>query len=133
MIWLAIAGVALAVLVMVGRGKLPVPSARWLTAAASAVVSVAALYAGIRGQWIGAVVLMLAASYLGWSAMPPSGAPTSMSLADARALLGVAETATADDIRAAHRRLMQRAHPDQGGTQGLATQLNAARDRLLRG
>jgi hypothetical protein len=26
---------------------------------------------------------------------------------------------------------MLRAHPDQGGTSGLAAQLNAARDRLL--
>jgi len=27
---------------------------------------------------------------------------------------------------------MLRAHPDQGGSTGLAAQLNAARDRLLR-
>ncbi len=27
---------------------------------------------------------------------------------------------------------MARAHPDQGGTEGLATRVNAARDRLLK-
>jgi hypothetical protein len=30
-------------------------------------------------------------------------------------------------------RLMRSVHPDKGGTSGLAAQLNAARDRLLRG
>jgi len=28
---------------------------------------------------------------------------------------------------------MARAHPDQGGTEGLAARVNAARDRLLKG
>jgi hypothetical protein len=55
-----------------------------------------------------------------------------MSLAEARSLLGVAADADAAEIRAAYTRLMQRAHPDKGGTAGLAAQLNAARDRLLK-
>ena len=33
---------------------------------------------------------------------------------------------------AAWRRLMARVHPDQGGAEGLAAKLNAARDRLLK-
>lgn len=53
-----------------------------------------------------------------------------MSLAEARALLGVEPAASQAEIEAAYRRLMQRAHPDHGGTTGLAAQLNAARDRL---
>jgi curved DNA-binding protein CbpA len=52
-------------------------------------------------------------------------------LSEARSILGVAEDATADDIQAAYTRLMRLAHPDKGGTSGLAAQLNAARDRLL--
>ncbi|MDD3838185.1 MAG: molecular chaperone DnaJ, partial [Phenylobacterium sp.] len=40
--------------------------------------------------------------------------------------------ATPAEILAAHKRLMGMAHPDKGGTSGLAAQLNAARDRLLR-
>jgi curved DNA-binding protein CbpA len=55
-----------------------------------------------------------------------------MSLDEARAILGVGPTATAPEIRAAYTRLMRRAHPDQGGTSGLAAQVNAARDRLSR-
>jgi hypothetical protein len=50
---------------------------------------------------------------------------------DARAVLGVDDGASAADIKAAYTRLMRMAHPDKGGTAGLASQLNAARDRLL--
>ena len=52
-------------------------------------------------------------------------------LARARALLGLAPGADADAIRAAHRRLIASVHPDRGGTQALAAQINAARDLLL--
>jgi curved DNA-binding protein CbpA len=55
-----------------------------------------------------------------------------MSAAEARSILGVEPDATPDQIRSAYTRLMQRAHPDKGGTTGLAAQLNAARDRLLK-
>ena len=41
--------------------------------------------------------------------------------------------ATAEEIQAAYMRLMRSVHPDKGGTSGLAAQLNAARDRLLKG
>ena len=47
-------------------------------------------------------------------------------------MLGVTAGATAKEINAAWKRLMGRAHPDHGGTQGLASRLNAARDHLLR-
>ena len=60
------------------------------------------------------------------------GRPSAMPESEARALLGVGQDATAKDINAAWRRLMARAHPDQGGTEGLAAQLNAARDVLLK-
>ena len=56
-----------------------------------------------------------------------------MSEAEARSLLGVVAGATPQEINAAWKRLMGRAHPDQGGTEGLASRLNAARDRLLKG
>jgi curved DNA-binding protein CbpA len=54
-----------------------------------------------------------------------------MSEAEARSLLGVPQAATREEIRAAYLRLIRRAHPDHGGTSGLAAQLNAARERLL--
>jgi curved DNA-binding protein CbpA len=54
-----------------------------------------------------------------------------MSLKEARSILGVSADADPDEIEAAYRRLMRMAHPDKGGTTGLAAQLNAARERLL--
>jgi curved DNA-binding protein CbpA len=49
----------------------------------------------------------------------------------ARTLLGVAPDADGEAIRAAHRRLIARVHPDAGGSLALAAQVNAARDTLL--
>ena len=55
----------------------------------------------------------------------------SMPLDDARRLLGVAPGAGLDEIRAAHRRLIARVHPDAGGSEELARRINAARDALI--
>lgn len=62
------------------------------------------------------------------AAEPRSGA---MTRAEALEILGLAEGADEEAIRAAHRRLMRSAHPDQGGSAWLAARINAARDLLL--
>ncbi|MES2175723.1 MAG: DnaJ domain-containing protein [Pseudomonadota bacterium] len=61
----------------------------------------------------------------------PTVPPPADDVAKARALLGVAPDADAGAIRAAHRRLIASVHPDKGGTEALAAQINAARDLLL--
>jgi DnaJ homolog subfamily C member 19 len=55
-----------------------------------------------------------------------------MTRSEARALLEVSIDATPDEIRAAHRRLVARVHPDVGGSADLTRRVNAARDTLLR-
>lgn len=46
-------------------------------------------------------------------------------------ILGLAPDATKNDIIAAHRTLIQKVHPDAGGTQSLAQLVNHAKDVLL--
>lgn len=50
---------------------------------------------------------------------------------EALQILGLKEGASADDIKAAYRRLMGRLHPDAGGTDYLAAKVNTAKDLLL--
>jgi hypothetical protein len=59
----------------------------------------------------------------------PSGG--AMSVDEACAILGVARGAGPQEVKEAHRRLMQKLHPDHGGSDYLAIQINRARDVLL--
>lgn len=56
---------------------------------------------------------------------------TPMTVAEALAILGLQESATTEDITLAHRRLIQKLHPDRGGNDYLAAKINQARDFLL--
>lgn len=57
---------------------------------------------------------------------------TPMSHADALKVLDLEHGATREDIIAAHKRLMQKVHPDRGGSDHLAKQINRAKERLLK-
>src|SRR5438105_4850855 len=74
----------------------------------------------------------LMAAPLFWAAYRrrPRGRAT-MPVEDARRLLGVDDKATLEEIRAAHRRLISRVHPDIGGSAELANRVNLARDTLV--
>lgn len=59
-----------------------------------------------------------------------SGA-SNMTRDEALAILGLKAGANADDVKAAHKRLMKEFHPDRGGSDYLAAKINAAKDVLL--
>ncbi len=61
----------------------------------------------------------------------PGSSEAAMTEAVALEILGLASGAGRDDIVLAHRRLMQKMHPDRGGSDYLAKKINAARDFLL--
>lgn len=61
----------------------------------------------------------------------PKKSQPPMDKAEAAAILSISEDATPDTIRAAHKKLMQRNHPDSGGSEYLASKINQARDVLL--
>ncbi|MEE9446772.1 MAG: DnaJ domain-containing protein [Arenicellales bacterium] len=59
-----------------------------------------------------------------------TGANSGMSLTQAYEILGLDENASLDEVKTAHKRLIQKLHPDRGGSSYLATQINTAKDKI---
>jgi len=141
-LYIALGCAVLAVLAWAGRSRKVLKRREWrLLAAAMAVAAFAgAAYVGVRGEWGRGIVLVVLGLWLAATARTagkpaaarPAPVARDMSEAEARSILGVGPQAGAAEVQAAYARLMRLAHPDKGGTDGLAAQLNAARDKLLR-
>jgi hypothetical protein len=138
--YIAIGCAILAVLAWLGRGKPIFKQREWRLLSGSAAIAAfaTAAYVGIRGHWGSAIVLAVSGLWLMFSTRmvtepAASSLREAMGESEARSILGVGPQATRAEVQAAYSRLMRMAHPDKGGTSGLAAQLNAARDRLLKG
>ena len=57
---------------------------------------------------------------------------TIMTIKEAYLMLGLDENATKDEIKEAHHKLMLKIHPDQGGSNFLASKINQAKELLLK-
>lgn len=134
-ITIAAAVLVLALAVLAATGRL-----HWLAAIGAAVLPFLRRafgllrYLPLFGRLLGG---------LGQGQAPPGGRPGgrqdshaggrsgAMSRQQALEVLGLGSNPTRDEIIAAHRRLMQRLHPDRGGSTYLAQQLNEAKRILL--
>ena len=120
--------------------------AKWVQYGGAAVLLLVAAVLAIRGNWL------FAGPLAGWGLMllrpltqvsppntnstqshqqPPRAGSKGMSRVEALEILGLQAGASEDEIREAHRRLMQACHPDRGGSNYLAARLNAAKDVLI--
>ncbi len=140
MSYLLVAGLILALVLWGSGGRRRLMRARWRIASGALSIGVlaAAAFVTVRGGGLKGLLLAVIGLMLALSARWPRPAATAssdgaMSLETARSTLGVGPGASASEIQAAYARLMRRVHPDHGGATGLATQLNLARDRLLKG
>jgi hypothetical protein len=143
MLLILFAAVLLIYVIHRGQGRPMLVRDDWRTGAGLLAIGcfVASAFLAIKLDWPEAIAMLAIACSLLLGArsqrkiqprpMPRPSRAERISMAEAREVLGVQEGATVEEIRAAYARLMQMAHPDHGGSHGLAAQLNAARDRLL--
>ncbi|MCM2345018.1 MAG: DnaJ domain-containing protein [Alphaproteobacteria bacterium] len=104
------------------------------------ILCIALLFMAVTGRLPAAIALLLALWPIGlawWKARhspvkPKPVQPLHMTRSEALEILGLSDSATAEDIEDAYKRLIVKVHPDQQGSDWMAAKLNEARDLLLK-
>jgi hypothetical protein len=127
MSWLA---VAVAALLLWGwqTGRLRRPTRAEIFAG---LLGIAGAVIAAKGKPLFGLPLLAGAAMVLNRARRPVAVSSSMPVDEALRLLDLDPGADAEAIRAAHRRLIARVHPDAGGSDELARRVNLARDTLL--
>ena len=81
---------------------------------------------------VNVLITYLDRTYPDWQSEPASSSSDELDEEEALKVLGLEKDASKQDIIAAHRRLIQKVHPDRGGTTYLAIRINEAKALLLK-
>jgi DnaJ-domain-containing protein 1 len=111
---------------------------RWLAMATATLVMLLLLARGGAAVLLPVGLVLLPILFRYWhsreSVQPDESHPparVTLEREEAYRVLGLHPGASREAIKAAHRRLMQRVHPDHGGSDELAARVNRAKDLLL--
>ncbi len=110
----------------------------WVAALGGLAQGVMLLLTGRGAMAVGAAVFLGPLVWSWWQEAQgqqskPGPRPGKMGRAEALDVLGLVDPVSDADVRAAWVQLMRVAHPDGGGSHGLASRVNQARDVLLKG
>jgi hypothetical protein len=137
---LGLVAIAAFVLTTMSRAEIG-RTARLLRGAGAGLLALAGVFLATRGLApLGLAIIAL--SYFVWrrprerisgsgGREAPRARSSAMTVEEAYQGLGLRPGASAEDVRRAYRDLIQKLHPDHGGTSYLAAKLNEARDLLL--
>jgi len=111
---------------------------RWLAMAVAALVALLLLARGGAAVLLPLGLVLLPTLLRYWHSQEsvqsdeiPRPIRVTLEREEAYKVLGLKPGASREAIKAAHRRLMQRVHPDHGGSDELAARVNKAKDLLL--
>ena len=131
-LWRMVTGIFLGVLILlVITGKM-----HWIGAALGALIPFLRNAYGLISQLLPLWLQRQKAQQDTQTQQPPTPAPEPMAIQEALDVLGLEGDIAKGDINEsmiqdAHRRLIQKLHPDRGGNDYLAAKINQARDLLL--
>lgn len=111
----------------------------WIVALGGLALGTMLLLTGRGALAVGAAVLLGPLAWSWWQesqgkpSAPSKPRTGKMDRAEALDVLGLVDPVSDADVRAAWVQMMRVAHPDGGGSHGLASRVNQARDVLLKG